>query len=178
MPPILETQRLILRPPCWSDLEDAHRIGSNPRVMRYITPGEVQTMDDTREELSKRIRTTDKPLGYWVIESRHDQSFIGWMALRHQVDSLDIEIGYRLDEAHWGKGYATEAARRVLWYAFSELGLERVVAVAMKENWPSRKVLDKLGMQFVQTRFVYGLNCAFYAIGQAEYLKMAILPQP
>jgi RimJ/RimL family protein N-acetyltransferase len=57
----------------------------------------------------------------------------------------DIELGYRLGAAHWGRGYATEAARAVLKFGIEDLGLDRIVAVTHPENHASKRVLVKTG---------------------------------
>ena len=58
-----------------------------------------------------------------------------------------VEVGWRLDRHYWGQGYATEAARAVLRYAFDEKGFDEVVAFTAAVNLPSRAVMDRLGMQ-------------------------------
>ena len=58
-----------------------------------------------------------------------------------------MEIGWRLATAYWGRGLATEGARRVLQHAFSELGLTEIVAFTVPANWPSRRVMEKIGMK-------------------------------
>ncbi|MCG8584621.1 MAG: GNAT family N-acetyltransferase, partial [Pirellulales bacterium] len=57
-----------------------------------------------------------------------------------------VEIGWRLARAHWGKGYATEAARAALEYGFEQLGLEEIVAFTVPDNRPSRRVMEKISM--------------------------------
>ena len=61
---------------------------------------------------------------------------------------MEVDVGFRFMRVHWGKGYATEAARASLQYGFNEYSLDRIVGRAMKENAASLRVLEKLGMRF------------------------------
>jgi RimJ/RimL family protein N-acetyltransferase len=66
---------------------------------------------------------------------------------RAAPDSPEAELGYELAPAHWGQGYATEAARALLAFAFTTLGLHRVEAHCVPENTGSARVLSKLGLR-------------------------------
>lgn len=171
MPPILHSQRLRLRPPRQSDLENIYRLGSNAQVMQYITPGRVQSRSEAASDLEKRIATTHQALGYWIVEHRETNAFIGWMALKALDQGPEIEIGYRFLAEHWGCGYATEGGRRILSYAFLVLRLDKVVAVAIEENRASTRVMEKLGMHFCRRGNFYGADCVCYEIQRAAFLE-------
>ncbi len=160
MPPLLETNRLILRHPREEDLEQAYALGSNPDVMRYIRPDGALDLEGTRDELRYRMEFNRRKLGYWVVETRDTGAFVGWMALRYMDKSTDVEIGFRFGPAHWGNGYATEAGARVLWYGFWELQLPEIFAVAMPANGASLRVLEKLGMHLEGYGMFYDCYCA------------------
>jgi ribosomal-protein-alanine N-acetyltransferase len=171
MPPTLHTQRLRLRPPRSTDLENIYRLGSSSRVMRYITPGRTQSRQEAKTDLKKRLATVNDPLGYWIAEEKHSKAFIGWMALKQLTDTPDIEIGYRFLEEFWGRGYATEGGFKILNYAFRTLELERVVAVAVEENRASIRVMEKLGMQFVRYDQFYNTECVYYELKRSVFLR-------
>jgi len=164
MPPILLTQRLRLRPPLPTDLENIYRLGSSARVRRYITPGKTQSRQEAKADLEKRLATVNDPLGYWIVEEKNTAAFIGWMALKQLPDSPDIEIGYRFLEEFWGKGYATEGGFKVLDYAFRKLELE--------ENRASTRVMEKLGMCFVGYDHFYNTDCVYYELTRLVFMKM------
>lgn len=170
MPPILLTPRLRLRPPHPGDLDNIYRLGQNPRVMQYITPGKTQNMEEARQDLEKRIATSGDQLGYWITEEKNSGDFIGWMALKELEKTGSIEIGYRFLEEYWGRGYATEGGAKILDYAFRTLDLERVVAVARKENKASTRVMEKLGMMFVREGRFYETQCVLYEVQKGQYL--------
>ncbi len=171
MPPPLETARIRLRAPHEGDIENIHRLGSNPRVMRYITAGKTQSRQEAERDLQLRMAANADELGYWIAERKSDRAFIGWMALKKLESSPDIEIGYRFLEEFWGKGYATEGGREILHYAFARLELERIVAVALEDNRASTRVMEKLGMTYEGTGRFYGSECVCYAIERDNWLE-------
>lgn len=171
MPPVLETSRMVLRAPKNSDLNHIYRLGANPHVMQYITYGRLQSLQDARADLYRRRRTARRRLGYWVAEEQGSGAFIGWMALKRGAGRQEAELGYRFLEEQWGKGFATEGSLEILEYAFRELGLEKVVAVAMEENRASTRVMEKLGMSFCGYTRAYGRRCVRYEIGRRQFEK-------
>lgn len=82
-----------------------------------------------------------------------------------------VEIGWRLRRAHWGRGYATEAARPVLHYGFTEAGLDRIVSIPWAENLASIRVMEKLGLRFSHETVVpaNGVRVAVHALDRADY---------
>ncbi|MCB9049158.1 MAG: GNAT family N-acetyltransferase [Lewinellaceae bacterium] len=169
MPPVLETNRMVLRVPRNSDLNYIHRLGANPHVMQYITSGKLQSLQDARADLSRRRRTARCRLGYWVAEERKSGAFIGWMALKQGERKQEAELGYRFLEEQWGRGFATEGSLEILDYAFRELRLEKVIAVSMEENRASTRVMEKLGMSFCGHIRAYGRQCVRYEIVRRQF---------
>ncbi len=102
-----------------------------------------------------------------VIERRQDRTPMGIIGLR--LGSADPEIGYWLAEAFWGQGYASEAASRVLAFAFDELGIARIIAGTFKENPASLAVLKKLGFRLLGEE-----EKEFSARGKKRHLVSAI----
>lgn len=90
-------------------------------------------------------------MGYWTITPIDaPDSFLGWVLLiPADAHGSDIEIGWRLRPFVWGRGYASEAARRVLSYALDELSLPLVIAEIHPENAASIRIAEKLGMRQV-----------------------------
>jgi RimJ/RimL family protein N-acetyltransferase len=92
----------------------------------------------------------EREYGYWAVEVTDADPFVGFVGLGDP--SFDahftpaVEIGWRLATAHWGKGYATEAARACLDYGFGPLDLGEIVAFTAVGNHDSRRVMDRLGM--------------------------------
>ena len=87
---------------------------------------------------------------YAVVEKRN-QAVIGYCGLFFFPDldgEAEVEIGYRLIRSTWGKGYATEATRAVRDYAFTTLGIKRLIALVDPANLASIRVAEKIGMQY------------------------------
>jgi [ribosomal protein S5]-alanine N-acetyltransferase len=91
---------------------------------------------------------------------------IGAAGLQHLEGGPEIEVGYRLLKGHWGQGYATECARASIACGFDELGLDRIVAVALPENTASRRVLEKCGLHEIGLVHAYGLEHVKYEIAR------------
>ena len=152
--PVFTTHRLILRPRSLADYAACLAMDSDPAVVRYV-PGPWSDAQAHRAFLRDRItRRYPDGLGYWCIFPREaPDRFVGWVLLIPQ-DAVgpEVEIGWRLIQAAWGYGYASEAARAVLRHAFEGAGLDRVVADIHPENTRSRRVAEKIGLRRVAER--------------------------
>lgn len=156
MQTFLETERLVLRRFTAADLDHLVELDSDPEVMRYLTGGKPTSRDAVRDRILPNILAyyAQHPgLGCWAALERSTGEFLGWFALTVKDDDppSDIELGYRLRRAAWGKGYATEGSRALIDKAFAELGAERVYAETMAVNTASRRVMEKAGLRYVRT---------------------------
>jgi RimJ/RimL family protein N-acetyltransferase len=82
--------------------------------------------------------------GLWAVEA--ESKFIGFVGLNEPAFMPGVEIGWRLKREAWGHGYATEAARAVIDFAFGELGLDEVISFTTVANERSRRVMERIGM--------------------------------
>jgi RimJ/RimL family protein N-acetyltransferase len=145
----LETDRLILRQWRDDDRPAFAALNADPVVMEFFP--ETRTRQQADTVLDRLIGHFDRHgFGFWALELRESGENIGFTGLQH-VDfdapfCPAVEIGWRLARSHWGKGYATEAARAALDAAFRELKLDEVVSYAVKTNTRSRAVMERLGM--------------------------------
>ena len=115
----------------------------------------------------------DHGFGLLAIVERASGRVVGEAGLQFLEGGPDVELGYTLSHAAWGRGYATEAARAVLRWAFAGLRLERVVAVADPANAASLHVLDKLGMRRLGMRHCYGAQMVESALSLSEWRALA-----
>ena len=99
----------------------------------------------------------------WTSE-RELKIFVGASGLVFYDNTSNIEVGYRMLKEHWNRGYATEAAHELLLYGFSELKLKKIVSSAHVDNLASRRVMEKIGMKYVDDRVNYGCLQAYYEI--------------
>ncbi len=144
--PIMETERLILRPYYREDVATYAAISADPEVMRYL--GGPRDPAYTEEQMAgSNADLRRSGAGMVAVERRDDGQFLGAVGLSvvpWYPD--DLQLGWRLVPEHWGHGYATEAARAWLAYGFEVLGRDRITAMADVPNLRSLAVMERLGM--------------------------------
>jgi RimJ/RimL family protein N-acetyltransferase len=152
----LETERLLLRRFTEDDVENLFALDSDPEVMRFLTGGRVTPRDVIENETLPRFLQYYEPFtgfGFWAAIEKSSGDFLGWFHFRPPEGSPpdNVELGYRLRQSAWGKGYATEGSRALIRKGFTELGARRVCAGTMAVNLGSRRVMEKAGLSFVRT---------------------------
>ncbi|HTX62127.1 MAG TPA: GNAT family N-acetyltransferase [Acidimicrobiales bacterium] len=143
------TERIVLR--SWSRRDKAPfaRMNANREVMEHFPSALTRRQSDA---LADRFQAgiDERGWGGWVVERREDGAFLGFVGLVPVSFEASftpaVEVGWRLDRSHWGRGYATEGARAALDYAFGKLGLERVVSFTACTNRRSEAVMIRIGM--------------------------------
>ena len=180
----LTTKRLTLRPLLMSDAGLVIEMFTDHQIMKYA--GGPISEEKITEEMALYIRRGGKGcVGVWCICDRANGEALGSIALlplpidqddtdweqllENQLPDGEIEIGYFLKRAAWGKGYATEAAQRLLRFAFEDSPLEEVVAVIDPKNKSSRRVLEKIGFLSTGTRRAYGQKLPGFSITSDGY---------
>ena len=153
----IETERLILRELLPSDDLGMFELDSNPEVHKYLGNKPVKSIEESRvyiENIRQQYQTNG--IGRWAVILKETNEFIGWSGLKLYTDSINnyqnfYEIGYRFIQKHWGKGYASESALAFMNFGFNEMKIDTIYAYADSGNFNSRKVLEKLGMQAVNS---------------------------
>ena len=137
---------------------ELYELDADPRVMRYIGAGRVRTREDVDEAMRRipRAYALYPGLGTWRATRRDNGDFVGWFALKYVPGTVEVEVGYRLRHAAWGRGYATEGARELVGYGFRELGLFRIIGITHPDNAASRRVLEKAGLVDAGMGYYYG----------------------
>jgi [ribosomal protein S5]-alanine N-acetyltransferase len=163
---ILETKRLVLREITPDDFRELYRMNSDPEIMKYVGDGSTRNHEQMLRELEMLIsHYTRKPgLGIWATILKDTDTFAGASGLVYYDNTPEIEIGYRMLKEHWNKGYATEASTGLLEYGFKTLRLNKIVSSAHVENHASRRVMEKIGMTYIDNRVHYGCLQAYYEI--------------
>jgi len=148
--PTLSTQRLRLHAWREADLGAFAALNADPRVMEFF-PRVLDRAESDAHAARISAHFTHHGFGLWAVEAPGRADFIGFAGLA--VPSFDahftpsVEIGWRLAPEHWGNGYATEAARAALAFGFRDLALDEIVSFTVPANWPSRRVMERLGMK-------------------------------
>jgi RimJ/RimL family protein N-acetyltransferase len=146
----LETERLLLRQWRPADRAPFAAMNADPVVMRHFPrPMTRAESDGLADRLEAGI--AERGWGLWAVEVRAGGAFAGFVGLQPVTNpsmpvAPAVEIGWRLAAGFHGHGYATEAARRVVAYAFDELALPELVSFTTVQNRASRRVMEKLGM--------------------------------
>jgi RimJ/RimL family protein N-acetyltransferase len=148
---------------------ELHELDSDPRVMRYIGAGGVRSRDDVDATMRRVIRAYGlyPGLGTWRATRRDNGEFVGWFALKYVPDAVEIEVGYRLRAAAWGRGFATEGARDLVSYGFDALGLHRIIGITHPDNAASQRVLVKAGLVEAGDGHYYGRRVRVYEVVRA-----------
>lgn len=147
---ILETERLLLRP---FQKEDAKAVfegwESDPDVARYMFWTSHNDIEKTCQWLAFEMEQIDKDDWYrFALVLKETNELIGTALIYYEEEVQSWEIGYNLGKKYWGKGYATEAVKRVILFAVEELQISEIVGRYAKENPASGRVMEKLGFQY------------------------------
>ena len=148
----LKTERVTLRRFGADEAYLLIELDSDPAVMRYLSGGEPTAPEEIRELAMPSILAGYErwagAFGLFAAYEDEGGAFVGWFCLRPRRDGpLDeVELGYRLRQAAWGRGYATEVSSALIAKAFTELDVRVVWGETMALNRPSQRVMEKVGM--------------------------------
>lgn len=146
---VVSTPRLLLRPWRDADREPWAAMSVDPEVMTYFPATLTREESDAFVDRAQQ-GFAERGWGWFAIEERASGAFVGVAGLapvRFEAPFTPaVEIGWRLAREAWGQGFATEAARASVTFAFDELGLDEVVALAVPSNERSLAVMRRLGM--------------------------------
>ncbi len=129
------------------------RINADPKVMEYFPTSISQKQTDA---FIDRMKTQFSENGYcyFAVEKLKTKEFIGFIGIAKQTFESDftpcVDIGWRLAKTEWGKGFATEGAKKCLEYAFDKIGLQNIKSICPKVNEKSEKVMKKIGMKKIK----------------------------
>ncbi len=167
--PSIHTDRLRLRPFSRGDLDALAAIYADEAVMRHIVGG-PRDRAETRSRLDAILsHWEDHGYGYWAVIERGTETLIGECGLRTWKEWGETELHYIFASAHWGRGFAAEAAGAALCHGFRTLGLERIVAFAHPGNTASFRVMEKIGMRFERSGTFAGTPANFYALSGQDF---------
>jgi len=165
--PTIETPRLLLRPFCEEDTDALHGIYAEEEVLKYFPRTDPRPRDEVLEQIRGQLAHWEEHgYGWWAVEPRARRELIGWSGLQYLPGTQEVEVAYCLAKPFWGQGLATEAARAGLDFGFEELELESIVAIVHPQNAASIRVIEKLGMTFVDRNRYFDMDCLRYAIGK------------
>lgn len=170
-----ETERLILREISDNDAQDMFILDSNPEVHKYLGNQPVQNIEQIHEVIQYiQQQYKENGIGRWAVVEKSTGNFMGWAGLKCVKETLRgqpyyYDIGYRLIQSYWGKGFATEAAIASLNYGFEKMQLSEIYGVAHIDNIASNQILTKIGLTFIETFDFEGIECNRYMITKEDW---------
>lgn len=170
-----ETDRIILREIVLEDAEAMFEMDSDPEVQRYLHKTPIKTIQEAIDSIKFiRQQYIDYGIGRWAIVDKETNQFVGWGGLKFRTDQVNghtnfHDVGYRLLKRFWGRGFATESAKATVKYAFEELHLNAVYALADIENKASINALLKSGLRIAARIEHDGVWCEWFEITAEEW---------
>ena len=148
--PIIETDRIILRPLKVADAEVVYNSWtSDPDVAKYMNWNLHRSVDDTIEWLSAEEKNVLTDTNYtWGFVLKENNNLFGSGGINYNQDYEMFELGYNIMKRYWNRGLTTEAAKAIIGFAVQKLGINFFLGRHAIENQPSGKVLEKLGFRF------------------------------
>ncbi len=174
----LETKNLILRHLQPTDIEGMFELDSDPLVHKYLGNNPIKTRKEADENINSNIlQHKERGIARWAAIEKSSGDFIGWSGLRLNNDltyndrTNFYDVGYRFIPKYWGKGYATESAIIAVDYFFNVMKKEMLYGIAETENIASNRVLQKIGLQFINDFTIKGIQAKWYQLNREDYGK-------
>ena len=167
---ILETGRLILREMLLSDAEALFEMDSNPKVHQYLWNKPLTDISEVYQYIKKvRNQYLENNIGRFVVVLKESNELIGWAGLKYNTEIVNnkvhfYDIGYRLNEKFWGKGYASEASFAWLEYGFMVMKINVMEAAAHTDNIASNRILQKIGLKMTEKYMEDGVAWNWYEL--------------
>jgi RimJ/RimL family protein N-acetyltransferase len=131
-------------------------LNSDPEVTRYTGDGPVNKAEALKILAEVILPQYKNKMGRWAVHTKEKNEFIGWCGIKYLPSLDEYDLGYRFFKKHWGKGYATEAAKATMEYGKNVLKLKEIVGRAAVDNHNSIKVLEKSGLHFKENGVEHG----------------------
>jgi [ribosomal protein S5]-alanine N-acetyltransferase len=165
---MLKTQRLVLAPVLKSELNTLHGILSDAHVRRYLCDDTIFSLAQVEDMLAQSLKHfKEEKFGLWLIREVGSSEAIGFVGLWNFFDEEQPQLIYALLPYALKKGFATEAAAKIIEYGFEELGYAYVTASCDAPNLDSQKVLERIGLSKVKDKMVDGKPLVFFKLSNA-----------
>ncbi len=146
---ILSTKTLILEELDNQHMDNLYKLLSNPKVQKYFP--KILTFEETKEFLNKvKSKYTTDGTSFWAVLEKTNNQFLGICGLLKQdIEGIqETEVGYRINDLFWNKGFATEATNGCLKYANEQLKINSVISLILPQNKPSIRVAIKNNLTY------------------------------
>lgn len=167
----LQTERLVLRMLREDDFEQYAAMLADAEVTRYLGDGQPRTREDAWRQMAMILGHWQlRGYGLWAVEEEATGRLAGRVGFFNPEGWPGFELGWTLAREFWGRGYATEGARRALRYAFDEMGREHVISLIRPDNGPSVRVAERLGERLEGRVELFGSDSLVYGITREVWL--------
>ncbi len=166
---ILETPRLRLRLFQDSDLDAYADMVADAEVMRFIGERKPMTRAEAWRHMAMMLGHHHlRGYGLWCAEDKASGEMVGRVGIWQPEGWPGLEAAWTLRRKHWGKGYATEAARAAIEHAFRVLGAQHVISLIDPANHASMRVAERVGEKLEGSTLIYGLPANVYGIRRSS----------
>jgi len=174
---ITQTKRLIIKEIAKTDLDKMLALHSDPEVHIYLGNKTITSKAEMLKAIeSIKQQYIDFGVGRWAMIHKETDKFIGWTGLEMVTQEINghknfYDLGYRLMKKFWGQGFATESVYASLNYAFDTLNIDTVYAMADCNNAGSNRILEKVGLTFIDQFNFESVPHNWYKIDKKHYYK-------
>ncbi len=173
---ILQTDRFLLREFLATDVDDMFELDADPDVHRFLGNNPNTRKEQSAQTIENILQQyKDYGIGRLAVINKKTNKFVGWSGLKferiHINNTTDYyDLGFRIKKKYWGLGIATETASELLRYGFEDLKLKEICAAAQIENIGSNKVLQKIGMNYIERFSFEHIECNWYTLTPIEHI--------
>ncbi len=146
---VLQTLKLTLSPCCPDDRADFMDLERDPEVMRFLNGGHAIDQEQSDPDSVFLMPRGTEPY-VWTARRTTSGAFVGWFCLFPESETV-AELGYRLRRTEWGQGLASEGTSALINWGFRNCGYDKIFACTMAVNHASRRVLEKIGLNYART---------------------------
>jgi len=166
----LETERLLLREFRDTDLDAYARMCADAESMRYLGDGTPLSRVEAWRSIAGVLGHWQlRGYGMWAAEEKATGDFVGRIGFYYPDGWPVLEVGWLVDRARWGEGFATEGGRAALAWGFEQLGLDTIYAVIRPANAPSIRVAEKLGETLRRQEDMRGAPVSIYGVDREMF---------
>ncbi|KAA3655962.1 MAG: N-acetyltransferase [Chloroflexi bacterium] len=161
--PTITTERLCLRPFSPTNAPTLHQIISGEDVLKYFPGSQPPTLEQVQKMITRLLdHWQTYGYGLWAVTLPETGALMGRCGLQYLPETDEVEIDFIIDRRYWGRGFATEAGIASMKFGFETLNLTSIVGIVHPDNVASQRVLTKVGMQFVEKKVYFGMDCYRY----------------
>ncbi|MFB6320110.1 GNAT family N-acetyltransferase [Saccharicrinis sp. FJH54] len=148
-----DTDRLVIRPVQLEDADFILELLNTEKFIQYIGDRHVRSIEDAEQYIRDKMLAQLERLGFgnYVVYSKADHKRIGTVGLFDREGLNAVDIGFAFLPEYEGRGYALEAAQKIMHAAFYDFNLPIVCAITTKDNYASQKLIEKLGLKYIGT---------------------------